>query len=105
MTVVSSRAKKLARKLLRENRKNGRSWRVIARENYQNKVDQSTLSRIAREKGAWIPKDEQLQIILGLRQPCSPRVQRELLPGEKEIRKRIASMAKNMRTSFKEFLS
>ena len=100
----SIKAKKLARRLLREN-KRGRTWRVIAREDFDNQVNYATLNRIAREKGSWIPKDERLQIILGLRQPCAPCAKRELLPGEKEIKKHIASMAKDMRTSFKEIFS
>lgn len=64
-TVASSKAKKIARRLLRENR-NGRSYRTIAREDYQGKIDQSTLSRIARSKGEWLPKSEEILKTLGL---------------------------------------
>lgn len=99
-----NKAQRLAKRLLREN-KRGRTWRTIAREDFNDQVNYATLNRITREKGAWIPKDEQLQIILGLRQPCAPHIKWELLPGEKEIKNRIACMAKDMRTSFKEFLS
>jgi hypothetical protein len=67
MTISLAMAKKLARSLRRENRPNGRSWRTIAREDYRNEIDQSTLSRIAREKGKWIPATEHLQILLGLK--------------------------------------
>lgn len=73
MNVSLARTKKLARSLLRENRKNGRSWRCIAREDYQNRIDQSTLSRIARNKGAWLPKDETLLLLLGLKKQRKPR--------------------------------
>jgi len=63
--------KKLARRLLRENRQ-GRSYRTIAREDYQNKIDQSTLSRIARTKGEWLPKSSELLNLLGLLTVRSP---------------------------------
>lgn len=75
MTVIPSKAKKLARKLLRENRR-GRSYRTIAREDYQGKVDQSTLSRIAREKGEWLPKDAKILKLLNVcKQPRHKRIQ------------------------------
>ena len=66
---MSSKAKTLARRLLRENRKNGRSWRVIAREDYGGQINHATLNRIAINKGAWLPKDEGLLITLGLKKP------------------------------------
>lgn len=73
MTISLARAKKAARTLLRENRKNGRSWRVIAREDFSNSIPAGTLNRFALSKGAWFPKDERLQIILGLRKERQPR--------------------------------
>lgn len=73
MTVSLSRAKKLARTLLRENRKNGRSWRVIAREDYANKIPPGTLCRFAVSKGEWFPKDKELQLDLGIRKQRPPR--------------------------------
>ncbi len=72
MKVSPAKAKKLARTLRRENLKNGRSWRTIAREDYQDQIDQSTLSRIARNKGKWIPKGEHFLILLGLITPRRP---------------------------------
>lgn len=66
---MSSKAKTLARTLLRENRKNKRSWRVQAREDYGGKVNHATLNRIARTKGEWLPKDPNILIALGLKQP------------------------------------
>jgi hypothetical protein len=69
MNVSLAKAKKLARSLLRENRKNGRSWRVIAREDYSDRVNYATLNRFANSKGTWIPKDEHILIALGLITP------------------------------------
>lgn len=70
---MSPKAKTLARRLLRENRgtrsKEGRSWRVIAREDYNDQINNATLCRFAISQGEWIPKDERLQIVLGLKHP------------------------------------
>jgi hypothetical protein len=67
---MSSKAKTIARRLLRQNRGTRsitpRSWRVIAREDYQNKIPHGTLCRFALEDGAWLPKDE-YQYVLGLK--------------------------------------
>lgn len=72
---MSSKAKKLARTLLRENQKNNRSWRVIAREDFGNRISHATLNRIANSRGAWLPKDESLLIALGINQPRKPKKQ------------------------------
>lgn len=70
---MSSKAKTLARRLLRQNRGtrsiDARSWRVIAREDYENKIPAGTLCRFAVSEGEWIPKDEDLQIVLGIKHP------------------------------------
>jgi len=63
---MSSKAEKTARRLLRQNR-HGRSWRVIAREDFNGQINHATLNRFANSMGAWIPKDEGLQIVLGLK--------------------------------------
>jgi hypothetical protein len=67
---MSSKAETLARRLLRENRgtrsRPGRSWRVIAREDYQNKIPYGTLCRFALSNGAWLPKIEH-QYVMGLK--------------------------------------
>lgn len=73
MSVSIARAKKLARTLLRENRKNGRSWRVIAHEDYRDQIHNATLCRFALSKGEWFPKDKELQIVLGIRKQRPPR--------------------------------
>lgn len=73
MTRVLARARKTARALLRANRKNKRSWRVIAREDFNDGINYATLNRFALSKGEWVPKDERLQIILGLRKERKPR--------------------------------
>lgn len=97
MNVSIARAKKLARSLLRENQR-GRTWRTIARDDYQNQIDQSTLSRIARKKGEWIPVSLDLQVILGLKKPCEPKLPPPPLPEwKKKIKKQIALMAKETR--------
>ncbi len=70
---MSSKAKTIARRLLRENRgtrsKVGRPWRKIACEDYEDKIPAGTLCRFAKAQGEWIPKDEGLQIVLGLKRP------------------------------------
>jgi len=67
---MSSKAKKIARRLLKQNRGTAsitaRPWRVIAREDYQDKIPNGTLSRFALSDGEWLPKDE-YQILLGLK--------------------------------------
>jgi hypothetical protein len=69
--VMSQKAKTLARSLLRRNRGTrsnpGRSWRAIARDDYGDKINNATLCRIALSDGEWIPKDNQTQILLGLK--------------------------------------
>jgi hypothetical protein len=39
---------------------------VIAREDFANKVNHSTLCRFAISQGAWLPKDPQILLALGL---------------------------------------
>jgi hypothetical protein len=67
---MSSKAKTIARRLLKQNRGTRsitpRSWRVIAREDYQDKIPNGTLSRFALADGEWLPKDE-YQYLLGLK--------------------------------------
>lgn len=68
MRVSSSKAKKLARKLLREN-SDGATWRELS-EKYG--VNHATLNRIANSRGAWLPKDETILKKLGLVTTRSP---------------------------------
>lgn len=97
MNISLPKAKKLARMLLRENR-SGRSYRTISREDYQGRIDQSTLSRIARGKGTWLPRDEKILVILGLKKPCVPKSPPAPVSAWlRDIRKRIAGMAKDTR--------
>lgn len=76
-------AKKLARRLLKQNRGTAsitaRSWRVIARDDYQNKIPHGTLCRFALEDGDWLPKDE-YQYVLGIKheRKVKPEQPREL---------------------------
>ena len=97
MNIPQTKVKKLARMLLRENRC-GRPWRTIAREDYKNKINQSTLSRIARGKGIWTPRDEKLLILLGVLKPRKPKPVPRVIPElEKRVRKQIAIMARQTR--------
>lgn len=102
MTNASPKAKKLARKLLRENR-HGRSWRVIAREDYQDQVSFATLNRFAIHKGEWLPKDEAILIALGLKKERrqGPRLPKWLTPEATDWfvkqRERVKGMAKSTR--------
>lgn len=70
---MSSKAKTIALRLLRKNRGTrkfpARSWRQIAREDYNGQINHATLNRFANSEGEWIPKDEGLQIVLGLKRP------------------------------------
>lgn len=98
MTIIISRAKKLARSLLRENRKNGRTWRAIAHEDYNDQINFATLNRFAKSKGAWIPKDNEILITLGLKKPCKPHeVRPPLTEHEKQLKTKISDMAKKTR--------
>ena len=99
MNISLAKRKKLARSLLRENRKNDRSWRTIAREDYSDRVHNATLSRIAINRGAWIPKDENILLALGLIKPRKPRKpakkihemnRRELLQRRQRLEEQLA---------------
>jgi len=68
-------AKKLANRILRQNQ-NRRSYRTIARDDYPG-VKPGTLNRIANSRGDWLPKDEGLLIVLGLKKPPRSREWRQ----------------------------
>ncbi len=100
MSISKARARKIAKRILRENRK-GRSWRVIAREDYPT-VKPGTLNRFAKEKGAYIPVDEDILVALGLKHVRQPKPHPEPLSLEwwKELRKRaVKSMAEATKRS------
>lgn len=67
---MSPKSKTIARRLLRQNRGTRsitpRSWRVIARDDYQDKIPAGTLCRFALEDGEWLPKDD-YQFVLGIK--------------------------------------
>ena len=69
MSVSSSKAKKFARKLLKENRA-GATWRDLSAR--YGGVNHATLNRIAKSRGQWIPKDETILKKLGLVTVRSP---------------------------------
>lgn len=67
------KAKKTAKTLLRANRKNGVSWRTIEKHGYTEDdvavlpgVNNTTICRFAKSKGAWLPKDPDILKRLGL---------------------------------------
>jgi len=70
---MSSKAKTIARRLLRQNRGTAsitaRTWRKIAHDDYQDKIPVGTLCRFALSDGEWLPKEE-YQILLGLKRPA-----------------------------------
>jgi hypothetical protein len=72
-----AKPKIIARRLLRANRgtrtKPARSWRVIARDDFNGQINFATLNRFALQQGEWIPKDEHLQVVLGLKKIRAPR--------------------------------
>jgi hypothetical protein len=78
--------KMIARRLLRQNRGTrkiqARSWRQIAREDYNDKVGHAVIYRFATSEGIWQPKDERLQIALGLKKakkPVTPKAPCQLI--------------------------
>jgi len=73
-------AKQTARTLFRANRKYDVSWRTIERDGYQAEditikpgINATTLCRVAKSKGAWLPKDIEILKLLGLHHEKQPR--------------------------------
>lgn len=73
-------AKQTARALFRANRKFDISWRTIERDGYQVEditikpgINATTLCRVAKSKGEWLPKDIEILKLLGLYQEKQPR--------------------------------
>ena len=73
-------AKQTARALFRANRKNGVSWRTMERAGYQADdiiilpgINATTLCRVAKSKGTWLPKDIEILKKLGLYHEKQPR--------------------------------
>ncbi len=98
MSVSLARAKKLARTLLRENRKNGRAWRTIAKEDFNDEINYATLNRFALSKGEWFPKDKELQIVLGIRKQSKPRPKQKAMMqmNKSELIQHITKRAEKM---------
>lgn len=88
MATLTDRAAALAKHLLSEKRA-GRSWRRIAREDYNDEIHFSVLNRIALHGGEYIPKDRKQLILLGLIE------KKKLLPGERRVQLKIGRMAKD----------
>jgi hypothetical protein len=68
--VGSSKAKRLARELLKKRAQRG-NWRDVQEYDYPS-VNFATLNRIANSKGEWLPKDEEILKVLGLVTVRSP---------------------------------
>ena len=71
---------KTARMLFRANRKLGFSWREIEKHGYQDDdivilpgINATTLCRVAKSKGTWLPKDIEILKLLGLYHEKLPR--------------------------------
>lgn len=87
MNISPSKAKRTARSLSVAFRKNGIPLRRIEREGHIDNdrdvviapgVNHTTLSRIIKSKGTWLPKDPSILTALGLIKPRSPRPVRRL---------------------------
>jgi hypothetical protein len=73
-------AKQTARALFRANRKDNKSWPCLSREGLEADdikvlpgIAAGTLCRIAKSKGAWLPKDIEILKLLGLHHEKQPR--------------------------------
>jgi hypothetical protein len=74
MTTISpSKAKTIARRLLREKRKLKLSTRGFAAHKFNDRINFATLNRFMNAQGAWLPKDKQILITLGLLKERKPR--------------------------------
>jgi hypothetical protein len=62
-----NKAQKLARQLKRKAKT--RSWRQIAREDYDGRIHFSVLNKIANTDGKYIPPDKETRYLLGLYKP------------------------------------
>lgn len=101
--ISPSKAKKTALRLLRENR-HGRSWRVIAREDFDGAVHFATINRFATHRGQWVPKDPGILTALGLVKPRKPRRARtlqeltydELIALGERLNKRLGDVAREV---------
>lgn len=58
--------KSVAKSLMEQNRTRGRSWRVIAREDYHDLIKPGTLNRIAKSGGRYFPADPEIRELFGL---------------------------------------
>ena len=87
--------RRFAKWLLRENKK-GRSYRQIARD-FAPIIKAGTLNRIAKTRGEYMPKDENILIALGLKKPRKVKEKVILPKWLIRIKKHIADMAKKTR--------
>lgn len=98
MTVTKAAARKLAQALKARNEA-GESWRKIAasypaRPDGTPIVKAGTLNRIVNEAGAWLPKDPEILVALGLKEK---RVREELPEWLARRKKAIRRMARETR--------
>ena len=88
MTVTQAAARNLAQELTARNDL-GESWRKIA-ESYGPMIKAGTLCRIAREQGAWLPKDRAILAALGLVHVRASEPQPDWLKRRKKAIRRMA---------------
>ena len=62
-----NKAQRLARQL--KKKAQSRTWRQIAKEDYQNQIHFSVLCKIAKTDGKYLPKDKPSLFLLGLYKP------------------------------------
>jgi hypothetical protein len=70
------------------------SWRHMAKPTFGGRINHATLAKFAKWEGRYIPEDDELLVVLGLK---GEPVRRELTPHEKRMRRKIAGMAKETR--------
>jgi hypothetical protein len=71
----SGKARKLANELLQRHSET-KSWRKVATDDYQDRINFATLSRFANSRGAWIPQSGYLRELAGAADSC-PRCHRK----------------------------
>ena len=94
MTITKEKARMLVNTLKQRNEA-GESWRAIAA-GYPRRADGSqivkhgTLNRIVTSNGAWLPKDSEILVALGLKEARVNEPQPESLQRRKKAIRRMA---------------
>jgi len=103
VSISKDRARQFAEHILREHE--SRSYRQIAKEDFPCSradgtqiVKAGTLNRIAKTKGEWLPKDQEILVALGLKEL---KVKEPLPAWIRQAKRLIARMAKETREAIK----